>query len=211
MAFIEQEAKEKAEEIEAKAEEEFNIEKGRLVQQERLKITKYYERKEKQVELQKKIQRSNQLNQSRLKILKAKDDHIKQILEEACEKLAGVTKDSEKYSKILVGLITQGLFQLLESEVIIRCRKEDVDLLKKIKDEACAQFKAGAKREVKIIIDEQNFLSSDSSGGVDLICKTSTIRVENTLESRLALLSSQMLPEIRESLFGHNPSRKFMD
>ena len=37
------------------AEEEFNIEKGRLVQQERLKITKYYDKKEKQVELQKKM------------------------------------------------------------------------------------------------------------------------------------------------------------
>ena len=55
MAFIEQEANEKAEEIDAKAEEEFNIEKGRLVQQQRLKIMEYYERKEKQVELQKKM------------------------------------------------------------------------------------------------------------------------------------------------------------
>lgn len=55
MAFIEQEANEKAEEIDQKAEEEFNIEKGRLVQNQRLKIMEYYERKEKQVELQKKM------------------------------------------------------------------------------------------------------------------------------------------------------------
>lgn len=55
MAFIEQEANEKAEEIDAKAEEEFNIEKGRLVQQQRLKIMEYYEKREKQVELQKKM------------------------------------------------------------------------------------------------------------------------------------------------------------
>lgn len=55
MAFIEQEAKEKAEEIDAKAEEEFNIEKGRLVQEQRLKITEYYEKKEKQVELQRRM------------------------------------------------------------------------------------------------------------------------------------------------------------
>lgn len=55
MAFIEQEANEKAEEIDAKAEEEFNIEKGRLVQQQRLKIMEFYEKKEKQVELQKKM------------------------------------------------------------------------------------------------------------------------------------------------------------
>lgn len=37
------------------AEEEFNIEKGRLVQQQRLKIMEFYERKEKQIELQKKM------------------------------------------------------------------------------------------------------------------------------------------------------------
>ncbi|KAG7225593.1 hypothetical protein INR49_004999 [Caranx melampygus] len=55
MAFIEQEANEKAEEIDAKAEEEFNIEKGRLVQTQRLKIMEYYEKKEKQIEQQKKI------------------------------------------------------------------------------------------------------------------------------------------------------------
>lgn len=48
MAFIEQEANEKAEEIDAKAEEEFNIEKGRLVQTQRLKIMEYFENKEKQ-------------------------------------------------------------------------------------------------------------------------------------------------------------------
>ena len=37
------------------AEEEFNIEKGRLVQQQRVKIMEFYERREKQVELQKKM------------------------------------------------------------------------------------------------------------------------------------------------------------
>lgn len=73
MAFIEQEANEKAEEIDAKAEEEFNIEKGRLVQQQRLKIMEYYEKKEKQVELQKKIQSSNMLNQARLKVCSIND------------------------------------------------------------------------------------------------------------------------------------------
>jgi V-type H+-transporting ATPase subunit E len=55
MAFIEQEANEKAEEIDAKAEEEFNIEKGRLVQEQRLKIMEFYDKKEKQVELQRRM------------------------------------------------------------------------------------------------------------------------------------------------------------
>jgi len=37
------------------ADEEFNIEKGRLVQQQRLKVMEFYERKEKHIELQKKM------------------------------------------------------------------------------------------------------------------------------------------------------------
>ena len=46
---------EKAEEIDAKAEEEFNIEKGRLVQTQRLKIMEHYDKKEKQVALKNKM------------------------------------------------------------------------------------------------------------------------------------------------------------
>ncbi|VDP99400.1 unnamed protein product [Trichobilharzia regenti] len=55
MAFIDQEAREKVEEIDAKAEEEFQIEKSRLVQNQRLKIMEYYAKKEKQIELTKKM------------------------------------------------------------------------------------------------------------------------------------------------------------
>jgi V-type H+-transporting ATPase subunit E len=62
MAFIEQEANEKAEEIDAKAEEEFNIEKGRLVQEQRLKIMEFYEKKEKQVELQRRMSVTNSMS-----------------------------------------------------------------------------------------------------------------------------------------------------
>ena len=53
VSFIDQEAKEKAEEIEAKAEEEFQIEKGRIVQQQRQKIQDHYDKKQKQLDQQK--------------------------------------------------------------------------------------------------------------------------------------------------------------
>lgn len=39
----------------SQAEEEFNIEKGRLVQTQRVKIIEYYEKKEKQIEQHKKM------------------------------------------------------------------------------------------------------------------------------------------------------------
>lgn len=124
MAFIEQEANEKAEEIDAKAEEEFNIEKGRLVQQQRLKIMEYYEKKEKQVKLQKKIQSSNMLNQARLKVLKVREDHVRNVLDEARRRLGEVTKDEPRYSSVLRTLVVQGLysrFELIANNQIFFC------------------------------------------------------------------------------------------
>ena len=55
MQFIHQEAAEKAAEIRLKANEEFNIEKLRMVEAEKAKIRAEYERKEKQVEVQKRM------------------------------------------------------------------------------------------------------------------------------------------------------------
>lgn len=48
--FIYREADEKANEIKAKAQEEFSIEKQRIVQEEKQKIQKYFEQKEKTTE-----------------------------------------------------------------------------------------------------------------------------------------------------------------
>merc|ERR1719370_682817 len=58
----------------------------------------FFERKEKQVELQKKIQSSNMLNQARLKVLKHRDDHVATVMEDAKVQLAALTGDKAKYS-----------------------------------------------------------------------------------------------------------------
>ena len=47
------------------------------------------------------------LNNNRLKLLKAKEEHIKNVLEEARHKLNEVTKDSMLYTSILQKLIAQ--------------------------------------------------------------------------------------------------------
>ncbi|KAF3705197.1 V-type proton ATPase subunit E 1 [Channa argus] len=211
MAFIEQEANEKAEEIDAKAEEEFNIEKGRLVQTQRLKIMEYYEKKEKQIEQQKKIQMSNLLNQARLKVLKARDDMISEMLNEARQRLANIAKDPSKYAALMDGLVLQGFYQLLESKVTVRCRKQDVQMVQASIQRSIPIYKAAVKDKLEVRIDQDNFLPSDISGGIEIYNGTGKIKVSNTLESRLDLMAQQMMPGIRVSLFGANPNRKFMD
>ncbi|KAJ8709204.1 hypothetical protein PYW07_009030 [Mythimna separata] len=211
MAFIEQEANEKAEEIDAKAEEEFNIEKGRLVQQQRLKIMEYYEKKEKQVELQKKIQSSNMLNQARLKVLKVREDHVRNLLDEARKRLAEVPKNQKMYGELLTSLVVQALFQLMENAVTLRVRQADKQLVESVLGKAQNDYKAKIKKDTVLKIDPDNWLSPDTCGGIELVALKGRIKICNTLESRLELIAQQLLPEIRTALFGRNPNRKFTD
>lgn len=103
-----------------------------MVQQQRTKILEFFEKKEKQVELQRKIQRSNMQNAGRLKCLKAREDHLRNVLDEAASNLNRISGDSARYPSILKGLMMQGLFQLLESQVVLRCRRKDEDLVNKL-------------------------------------------------------------------------------
>lgn len=211
IAFIDQEANEKVDEINAKADEEFEIEKSRLVQQQRQKIITVYERKEKQLEQQRKVQQSQLVNQARLRILKHREEQIDNLLNEARHQLAAVSQDTQRYMELLLGLITQGLFQLLEDRVIVQCRKSDKELVQSVIPEAVANFKAATRRDVEIFISDKRHLDEESCGGVKMTSQTGNITVENTLNARLEMIGQQMMPEIREVIFGKNMNRKFLD
>ncbi|XP_076800595.1 V-type proton ATPase subunit E-like isoform X2 [Clavelina lepadiformis] len=192
IAFIDQEADEKVDEISAKADEEFEIEKTRLVNQQRQKIMLYYERKEKQLEQQKKIQHSQLVNAARLKILKFREDHIQTILNEAREKLSEVQKDKGRYAELLSGLIAQGLFQILENYIIVKCLVNEVDLVQAAIPKAVAQIKEKAGRDVNVVINDKDFLTADSCGGIEMTSKNGSIKVCNTLDARLGLIGKQL-------------------
>uniref|UniRef100_A0A1I7XAU2 SET domain-containing protein n=1 Tax=Heterorhabditis bacteriophora TaxID=37862 RepID=A0A1I7XAU2_HETBA len=100
MAFIEQEASEKAEEINVKVEEESNIEKGRLVQQRRQKIMDPNGKKEKQADLRKKNHSSNPLNTELLTCIKTDEDHIHQIPEETKANIPKISGGLSRYPSI---------------------------------------------------------------------------------------------------------------
>ena len=52
-------------------------------------------------------QHSNLLNQARLSVLKARDDSVKGIVDDARASLGDVTKDTARYKKMLQDLISQ--------------------------------------------------------------------------------------------------------
>ncbi|KFO18445.1 V-type proton ATPase subunit E 2 [Fukomys damarensis] len=209
MAFIEQEANEKAEEIDAKAEEEFNIEKGRLVQSQRLKIMEYYEKKEKQIEQQKKIQMSTMRNQARLKVLTAQDDLISELLSDAKLRLSRIVADPLMYQELLSKLVLQTLLRLLEPVMIVRCRPQDSLLVEAAVQKAIPEYVMISQKQVQVRLDQEAYLARSAAGGVEVYSCNQMIKVSNTLESRLDLSARQKMPEIRKALFGANANRKF--
>lgn len=158
-AFIKQEAMEKAREIEIKANEEFAIEKSKLVRQETDAIDASYEKKFKQASMSQQITRSTVANKSRLKVLAARQELLDAIFESAAGKLQDGSKDKKKYAQTLKDLILQGLYALDErSGIQVRARKADADVVKKAAEEASKEYKKALGKESSVTLDDQNTL-----------------------------------------------------
>jgi len=212
-AFIRQEALEKAREIHLKADEEFSIEKSKLVRSETSRIDEEYKKKFTQAGMSQQITKSTLANKTRLRILSARQELLDELFEDASKKLSNsASKDKNKYEAILKGLILEGLYALVnEKKVTLRCRKKDDDVVKKAFEQAKEEYKKTMKRDVEIQIDDKERVPDQSAGGVIILSSTGKIDINNTLEERLHLLESDSLPVVRSILFGENKNRKFRD
>ncbi|KAI0087262.1 ATPase V1/A1 complex subunit E [Irpex rosettiformis] len=207
VAFIKQEAQEKAREIRVKADEEFAIEKAKLVKQEQQAIDAQYEKKRKNAEVAQKIAQSTLTNKSRLKLLQQREEHLQDLFATARSSIVSLASSEDRYVQFLENVIAQGLLALLETDVVIIARDKDVEVTKKAAENAEKQYEDLSGKSVTTKV--QGGLSEDFAGGIVLIGANNRITIDNTLDERLRLLEDRMLPEIRYDLFGANPNRKF--
>ncbi|KAJ3985575.1 ATPase, V1/A1 complex, subunit E [Lentinula detonsa] len=208
VAFIKQEALEKAREIKVKADEEFAIEKAKLVKQEQLAIDAQYEKKLKGAEVSQKIAQSTLTNKSRLRLLHRREEHLQDLFSTCRNQVVSLSSsNSDAYSEFLVGILSQGYLYLMEPSVVVHCRQSDVPVLEDAASKAADRYKETSGRDLKV--DVKGTLSDDTAGGVKLASGSGRITLDNTLDERLRLLEDRMLPEIRKDLFGPNENRKF--
>ncbi|KAK6537081.1 V-ATPase V1 sector subunit E [Arthrobotrys megalospora] len=210
-AFIKQEAQEKAREIQIKADEEFAIEKSRLVRSETVSIDTQFERKHKQAELSQQIARSNVTNKTRLKVLGVRQELLESIFEDARKSLGQIANDKARYAQVLEGLILEGAYALAEQSISVRARKADFDLVKTAASSASTAYTEKTGQSIKIILNEDEELPTDCAGGVYVISGSGRIDINNTFEERLSILEDEALPAVRNTLFGPSPNRKFYD
>ncbi|KAG2422445.1 hypothetical protein HXX76_016015 [Chlamydomonas incerta] len=210
--FIKQEAEEKSNEIKVSAEEEFNLEKLQLLEQEKSKIRKEYERKEGQVEVKKKIEYSKQLNEMRLKVLAAKEAAVQDIITDAKLRLRDVSKNPATYKKLLQDLLVQAMRKLNEKSASVRVRQVDLLLVKEVVEPARKAYTAMFGSEAPVLtVDQTTFLPPPPAdgeevesccGGVVVISGDGRITCSNTLDDRLKIAYHANLPAIRAKLFG---------
>lgn len=106
-----------------------------------------------------------------------REDHVRSVLDEARHRLGEVTKDQAKYAEVLVAVIVQGLFQIMEPKTVIRGRQVDIDLIEQVLPRAMKDYKDKMGKECAVIVDKETFLPANTCGGVELHALGGRIRV----------------------------------
>jgi V-type H+-transporting ATPase subunit E len=218
IAFIQQEAKEKADEIKVKTEAEFMAEKLSLQTEASIAIREEFDRKRKERTVAKRIERSKMLNTSRYTIMRHRDDKMKQLKQAVTARLAEVSKNP-KYKDLLRFLLIQGIMTMQEEHITVQCRKEDEGLVKPMLSEALEAYTGliekatGVRPNVKLTMGAENLPAGPQQGrqgasccgGVVLSAKGGKIVCRNTLDNRLEHAFYNLEPQLRGLLFGVRP------
>jgi len=214
--FLKQEAREKAEEIYVKTEAEFNAKKLGQIVKARGELKEEYAQKRKDVAAKKRIARSRLINSARFEQMRERDQILKELKQQIFSKLVEVASHF-KYPEFVQALLVQGLLTILEKNVEVRCREIDQAVVKKVLPAAVQEFKQIVKQEtgvdpdIEVTLSTKDFLSPPPSrgyngptcaGGVTLVARHGKIICRNTLDARFDKAFQELLPEVRNTIFG---------
>lgn len=206
VAFIRQEARDKAEEIEVRAKEECAVEVLKMTDREKAKMREEFKQREKRIEIENKISKQKVLDGYRMELLKAEDGKKAELKQMVVDRFKNVTKNTASYKKFLKAAMIQAFLLIWdEDEVTVTCRKEDSNLVKGMMKEALDEVKARAKKECNSTLKMNATFSSkpaNISGGIIISARGGKVVCDNSLDARLNIVMRTELPFIRARLFG---------
>merc|ERR1711934_1177395 len=185
--FILHEAKEKADEIHSKAEQDYTVEKQRLVEEEKLRLKKDFDRRQANVELESKIANATETNQKKL------------------------PSDKVAYQALLTDLITEGARRLDLPAAVVRCRAEDKGVveaaIKGVKENVSFTID-----DTPLTVDNSVTMTicegvKECIGGVHVLAPDGKVCVPQTLNARLQVAFDTSFPVIKPLLFNQGGSK----
>jgi len=206
VAFIRQEARDKAEEIEVRAKEECNVEVMKMTDREKAKMREEFKQREKRIEIENKITKQKVLDGYRMELLKAEDGKKAELKEMVKSRFSAVTKNAGKYKEFLRQAMIQAFLLIWDEEQItVSCRKQDQSVVKSLMQSVLDEVKSRAKKECDTELKMQasfNPKPIKCSGGVVVSARGGKVVCDNTLDARLNIVMRTELPMVREKLFG---------
>jgi V-type H+-transporting ATPase subunit E len=216
--FIKEEALEKANEIKIKTQEEFELDRQMLSQEGKMKVQEEYEKKEKDLQVQQRIAQSAEIGKQTKRRMVARDDLLNKLYQLAKDRLAELSeKDKEKYTAVLKDLILQGLIKIAEPDIVVRCRKADMEMVRAIIPEVRGKYVKMMKEECGKVVDISVSLNEDEakmlppapngtpmlscSGGVIMEGHCGRLVLDNTFDKRLEVCFHDLKPVTRKCLF----------
>ena len=209
--MMRQDAHEKAFEMQVLGQRAYESQRDGLIAEGAKKLQREFGDKLEDQRIKQKIEVSQKTNQTRLDKMKRRNECMENLRQSAREQMEqDFNKSNPQYVETLKKLIVQGMIKLLEEEVEIKVREEEVSLVQDMLDDCQSQYSEIMLRETKreykttLTVIDDKFLTNDDGGrcgGVVLYAHKRRIVCQNTLEDRLNLVFEQELPQLRKGLF----------
>nr|CCC53515.1 putative ATP synthase [Trypanosoma vivax Y486] len=203
--FIEREAQEKADELNSATQEEYDVEKMRLVESEKVKARATGGKKNKQVDVDRCFARANFSKIQRLRIMKEQSKIVDRLKENVKKKLLTFVKDTKGYSELLVKLIHEALLAVRANAVIHVC-KDDESLVKNMLSDLKKWYEDKLGTPTSITLSKDYLSGEEAWGRVLVKSEDGHIVCNWTLSSRMRNCLNDQLPDIRYYLFDPDAS-----
>lgn len=198
--FIEREAQEKAEELDSAAQEEYDVEKMRLIETEKAKIRTNLEKKKKQVDVDRRVVSANFSKSQRLRVMEERSKIMETLHQKTRQKITAMIANPRVYNKLLVRIIQQSILSI-QTDAVIQCRKEDATNVSGMLADMERWFKEKTGTSISVKMS-QNYLNAEEAwGGVVVTSTDGRIVCNNTLSYRTQTCFEEQLPTVRYYLF----------
>jgi len=200
--FIMNEAKDKAEEIQSKALEDYNIEKLKLIQYYKTDLLAKHEEKMKKIDIALAIARSTAINQARLRKIALREELMQKLRVDIAKKLTS----GKNQGAVCANLMAQAMLALLELKVEVRCRKADESAVNGAVKDAEKFYSQTIKKETGLDMQcsvsvSKDYLPDDVIGGVVVTTQGGRIAVDNTYQRRMEIAFTEAQPQLKKMLF----------
>ena len=183
-----------------------------------MKVQEEYEKKEKDLQVQQRIAQSAEIGRQTKRRMVARDDLLNKLYQDAKDRLAELSlNDKEKYTAVLKDLILQGLIKIEEPDIVVRCRKVDMEIVRAVIPEVRDKYVKMMKDECALDVDVTVTLNEDDgkmlppppdgtpmiscSGGIIMEGHSGRLVLDNTFDKRLEVCFHDLKPVTRKCLF----------